>query len=468
MTPNNVIPNSPEGSGQATVPINYYGNTNKYGEYSYVSLNEIINNFVAAYVGEGKILENVLKADVSYHAHRALQELSYDTIKSCKSQEIEVCPNLKMPLPHDYVNYVKVASVNSNGIEQILYPAQKTSNPVSIEQTQGNCTDCGDSSDSYLFGETTENPDGTTTTNPNLLKPQTEDCGTSTVTCAMDVSALESNSHLGANQVFQALAEGSSLEWYSVEQKIGYWRLWQAAVDSYCVCLQRNGSEDNCGSQNPRGWHDFDLVNSGRTNVTAEVRDRGGWLGLQNNTNPVVNRTAVVNGTLPSLDLEVTLTTPTSNSWANYKAGNNNQVAIDQSTSTNLAVDTDNYFQNTGERYGIDPQHSQANGSYFIDCLKGMIHFSSNLSGKTVVLKYISDGLGSDKEMIIPKLAEEAMYKWIAYGCASARLDVPEFVIQRIKREKFAETRKAKLRLSNIKLEEITQIIRGRSKWIKH
>ena len=97
-----------------------------------------------------------------------------------------------------------------------------------------------------------------------------------------------------------------------------------------------------------------------------------------------------------------------------------------------------------------------------------MIHFSSNLSGKTVVLKYISDGLGSDKEMIIPKLAEEAMYKWIAYGCASARLDVPEFVIRRIKREKFAETRKAKLRLSNIKLEEITQIIRGRSKWIKH
>ena len=34
--------------------------------------------------------------------------------------------------------------------------------------------------------------------------------------------------------------------------------------------------------------------------------------------------------------------------------------------------------------------------------------------------------------------------------------------------EKFAETRKAKLRLSNIKLEEITQILRGKSKQIKH
>ena len=38
----------------------------------------------------------------------------------------------------------------------------------------------------------------------------------------------------------------------------------------------------------------------------------------------------------------------------------------------------------------------------------------------------------------------------------------------RFKKEKFAETRKAKLRLSNIKLEEITQILRGKSKQIKH
>ena len=60
------------------------------------------------------------------------------------------------------------------------------------------------------------------------------------------------------------------------------------------------------------------------------------------------------------------------------------------------------------------------------------------------------------------------MYKWIAYGCTSARVDVPENIIQRLKREKIAETRKAKIRLSNIKLNEITQIMRGKSKWIKH
>ena len=60
------------------------------------------------------------------------------------------------------------------------------------------------------------------------------------------------------------------------------------------------------------------------------------------------------------------------------------------------------------------------------------------------------------------------MYKHIMYALASGRADVPEYVIRRLKKEKFAETRKAKLRLSNMKLEEITQTLRGKSKWIKH
>jgi len=45
---------------------------------------------------------------------------------------------------------------------------------------------------------------------------------------------------------------------------------------------------------------------------------------------------------------------------------------------------------------------------------------------------------------------------------------VPEYIVARLKKERFATTRKAKLRLSNIKLEEITQILRGKSKQIKH
>ena len=65
-------------------------------------------------------------------------------------------------------------------------------------------------------------------------------------------------------------------------------------------------------------------------------------------------------------------------------------------------------------------------------------------------------------------VAEEDIYKWILYGVLLARKDTPGGVLASIKKERFAETRKAKIRLSNLKAEEITQILRGGSKIIKH
>ena len=70
--------------------------------------------------------------------------------------------------------------------------------------------------------------------------------------------------------------------------------------------------------------------------------------------------------------------------------------------------------------------------------------------------------------MVVHKFCEEAVYKWIMYGILSTRSNVPEYVVRRYKKERFAAIRAAKLRLSNIKLEEITQIFRGKSKQIKH
>jgi len=68
----------------------------------------------------------------------------------------------------------------------------------------------------------------------------------------------------------------------------------------------------------------------------------------------------------------------------------------------------------------------------------------------------------------VHKFAEEAMYKCIAYAIMSTRANVQEYIVNRFRKEKFAATRKAKLRLSNLKIEELTQILRGKSKQIKH
>tara|TARA_R100000664_G_C2751012_1_gene138328 strand:+ start:60 stop:410 length:351 start_codon:yes stop_codon:yes gene_type:complete len=114
------------------------------------------------------------------------------------------------------------------------------------------------------------------------------------------------------------------------------------------------------------------------------------------------------------------------------------------------------------------PELFQTNGTFYIDDRLGRIHFSSGVNNETIILDYISDGLGTDEEMKVPKLAEDAMYKHILYDIISTRSNIGGGRLAFHKKEKFAAVRKAKLRLSNFKLEELTQILRNQSKHIKH
>ena len=123
---------------------------------------------------------------------------------------------------------------------------------------------------------------------------------------------------------------------------------------------------------------------------------------------------------------------------------------------------------NTGKLYGLDPQTSQINGWFSINHREGKMSFSNGLVDKLIVLEYISDGLGSDLDTKVPKLAEDALYASILYNIVSTRSGQQEYTVQRLKRDRSAKLRNAKIRLSNIKLDEITQVMRGKSKWIKH
>jgi hypothetical protein len=65
-------------------------------------------------------------------------------------------------------------------------------------------------------------------------------------------------------------------------------------------------------------------------------------------------------------------------------------------------------------------------------------------------------------------MAEEAMYAYISHAIIASRSNQPEYIVNRLKKEKSAKLRNTKIRLSNIKLNEIVQVLRGQSKWIKH
>ncbi len=85
-----------------------------------------------------------------------------------------------------------------------------------------------------------------------------------------------------------------------------------------------------------------------------------------------------------------------------------------------------------------------------------------------MILEYVSDGLAYDLDTRVPKMAEEAMYKSISYNILATRANVQEFIVQRYKKDRYAALRNAKIRLSEIKLGEFIQVMRGKSKWIKH
>ena len=164
-------------------------------------------------------------------------------------------------------------------------------------------------------------------------------------------------------------------------------------------------------------------------------------------------------------------TSITQERWHNNNRGNslNNDLSgiSDFSLNWNQNGEWINY-QNFGQLYGVDPQHANMNGYFNLNEREGKMSFSSHLVNRLIVLEYISDGLAYDTDTRIPKMAEEALYAHILHAVISTRANQPEYVVQRLKKERSSKLRNAKIRLSNIKTEEITQVMRGKSKWIKH
>ena len=289
------------------IPSVHYTSSDK-GIYQFISMGDIINNFIVSHVGDDKIIKKAKRTEVLYHAQRGIAELNYDTLGNIKSQEIELPPSLSMALPHDYVKMVEVSFVDDTGLHQIIKPARLTDEPFAI---------------------------------------------------------LQDNN-------YNYLTDGDGFPLYA---------------------------------------------------STSESRKR-----FKESTEP----------------------------------------DIQDDANTDFLEEGYGYNVDYGRRYGLDPQHATRNGFYTINELNGTINFTSSLKEKFIVLKYISDGLHADDDMKIHKFAEEALYKCIMYGLAAAKSNIPEYQVNRIKKERRAAIRNAKLRLAQLSPEEIIQTLRGKSKQIKH
>lgn len=302
---------APDG-GLITQTNEQYYTGDDYGSYRYISITELINNFLMIHVGDGKLISSVNRNEIVFHAKRAMQEFSYDTLKSIKSQELTIPNNLTVAIPQDYVNYVKASWIDQLGVKHIIYPTTLTSNPTEIPVQDG---------------------DGIPTQDQN----------------------------------------GDNLEGTSITEE-----RWEEADTKKITGVYTNYNEN-----------------------------------IDTYTDPV-------------------------------------------------------YKTLYGQRYGENPETTQINGWFTINEREGKFSFSSNLVDKIIILEYISDGLAYTTDMKVPKLAEEAFYAYIIYAVISGRANQPEYIVQRLKKEKRAKLRNTKLRISNIKLEEISQVFRNKSKIIKH
>lgn len=128
------------------------------------------------------------------------------------------------------------------------------------------------------------------------------------------------------------------------------------------------------------------------------------------------------------------------------------------------------YFERViGARYGLNTETANMNPTFRIDNRSGVVNFSSEMSGKEVVIEYISDGLenGNDADVVVNKMAEEFIYAYIKYMILSTKLGVQEYIVRRAQKEKTAMYRNAKLRISNLHPGRLLMNLRGQNKWIK-
>jgi hypothetical protein len=93
----------------------YYQDSSLWGEEQYVNMSDIINNFRLFYVGDSKVINDIDRSDIIFHAKRGLQEIHYDALNDIKAFEMDIPDSLQIVLPRDFVKLVRISYVGSKG-----------------------------------------------------------------------------------------------------------------------------------------------------------------------------------------------------------------------------------------------------------------------------------------------------------------------------------------------------------------
>ena len=99
---------------------------------AFISLNDIINNFIISYTGPGKLIPDSNRTEVVFHARRCLQEFAYETLKSQFNDTF----NLTSDTYDQPADNVSIISITRDGITMT-----ETTDPVTLNTYTVNYTD---------------------------------------------------------------------------------------------------------------------------------------------------------------------------------------------------------------------------------------------------------------------------------------------------------------------------------------
>lgn len=137
-----------------TNPFDYYNNEDLHGEYAFVPLEDLVNNFTQNFTGDDSLLGYIPRSKIIYQVKQGIRQFTMDFLNEVRVVELELNDANNIILPPDFVSYVRISWVDQR-TGRIRPMSQNRHHPLAVSFLQDNVGD-------ILFDNNGEILEGTT------------------------------------------------------------------------------------------------------------------------------------------------------------------------------------------------------------------------------------------------------------------------------------------------------------------
>jgi len=214
--------------------------------------------------------------------------------------------------------------------------------------------------------------------------------------------------------------------------------------------------EFNFSSVKNYKYIELELTNSLQVTVPPDFVDyyKISWIDEDGNTYPMVQNGRLNLGQAVLQDHDYNFICDSDGQW----------ITVDGTSPT-----IDDPAPSYSSSYNTNRSMIFENGYFKLDKSAGVIKFSSDAKERKILLEYITDGYSglSDTEIKIHKYASNAANEFIYFKLIERDKQIPDSEKRRARKALNVASRKMRNRMSPVREEDIYQITRARSRWVK-